>query len=80
MIGEYSAEENRKFDQKINRTNAPSMTQEILMSVMIRKQFDKALEVFDQIVQKTREIIRLERNVPQQKILKRNFLMNYNRL
>ncbi len=60
VIEEYTADENRKFDQKINRTNAISMTQEILMSVMIRKQFNKALEAFDQIVQKTREIIRRE--------------------
>jgi hypothetical protein len=39
------------------------MTQEILMAVMLRKQFDKALEAFDQIVQKTREIIRPGRSV-----------------
>jgi len=63
VIDEYSADENRKFDQKINRTNALSMTQEILMSVIIRKHFDKALEAFDQIVQKTREIIRPGRSV-----------------
>jgi hypothetical protein len=35
VIEEYSADENRKFDQKINRTNALSVTQEILMAVMI---------------------------------------------
>ena len=80
VIEEYSADENRKFDQKINRTNALSMTQEILMAVMIRKQFDKALEAFDQIVQKTREIIRPGRNVPRNKTLKRNYSMNYKRL
>jgi hypothetical protein len=80
VIEEYSADENRKFDQKINRTNALSMTQEILMAVMIRKQFDKALEAFDQIVQKTREIIRPGRNVPRNKTFKRNYSMNYKRL
>jgi hypothetical protein len=80
VIEEYSADENRKFDQKINRTNALSMTQEILMAVMIRKQFDKALEAFDQIVQKTREIIRPGRSVPRNKTLKRNYSMNYKRL
>jgi hypothetical protein len=60
--------------------NALSMTQEILMAVMIRKQFDKALEAFDQIVQKTREIIRPGRSVPRHKIPKRNYSMNYKRL
>ena len=80
VIDEYSADENRKFDQKINRTNALSMTQEILMSVIIRKHFDKALEAFDQIVQKTREIIRPGRSVPRSKTLKQNYPMNYKRL
>jgi len=41
VVEEYKADEQRKFDQKINRTNALSMTQEILMSVLIQKQFYK---------------------------------------
>ena len=40
---EYKADENRKFDQKINRTNAVSMTQHILIAVFLRKQFKKAI-------------------------------------
>ena len=80
VVEEYKADQKRKFDQKINRTNALSMTQEILMAVMIRKQFDKALEAFDQIVQKTREIIRPGRSVPRKKMPKRSYSMTYKRL
>jgi len=80
VVEEYKADEQRKFDQKINRTNAISMTQEVLMAVLIRKQINKAIEAFDQIVYKTREIIRPGRNVPRHKIPKRNYSMNYKRL
>ena len=80
VVEEYKADQKRKFDQKINRTNALSMTQEILLAVMIRKQFEKALEAFDQIVQKTREIIRPGRSVPRKKTPKRSYSMNYKRL
>lgn len=58
VIEEYKADQERKYDQKINRTNAISMTQEILISVFFRKQFTKALQAFDQVVEKTREIVR----------------------
>lgn len=74
---EYKADQQRKFDQKINRTNALSMTQEIMIAVMIRKQFDKAIEAFDNIVEKTREIIRPGRSFPRNKKPKRTYSMNY---
>jgi hypothetical protein len=32
VVEEYKANENRKFDQKINRTNAVFMTQDILIA------------------------------------------------
>lgn len=57
VIEEYKSDENRKYDQKINRTNAISMTQDIMIAVFIRKQFTKALQAFDKIVSETREII-----------------------
>jgi len=34
---EYKAGENRKHDQKINRTNAISMTFDILIPIFVRK-------------------------------------------
>ena len=77
VTAEYKADQQRKFDQKINRTNALSMTQEIMIAVMIRKQFDKAMEAFDNIVEKTREIIRPGRSFPRNKKTKRTYSMNY---
>ena len=80
VIQEYKADQNRKHSQKINRTNAISMTQEIIIGVLIRKQFSKALEAFDHIVAQTREIIRPERNIPRNKNPKKLYSMNYKRL
>lgn len=80
VVEEYKADQDRKHDQKINRTNALSMTQDILIGVFIRKQFTKALQAFDNIVENTREIIRPERSVPRNKRTKKPYSMNYKRL
>jgi tetratricopeptide (TPR) repeat protein len=74
---EYKADEHRKYDQKINRTNAISTTQEILIATFIRRQFEKAMQAFDEIVEKTREIIRPGRSEPRNKKTKRLHYMNY---
>jgi hypothetical protein len=80
VVEEYKADQNRKFDQKINRTNAVSMTQDILIAVLLRKQFEKALNAFDKIVEETREIIRPGRSSPRKKRPKQLYCMNYRRL
>ncbi len=80
VTNEYKADKERVHDQKINRTNALSMTQDILISVMIKKQYKKALEAFDDIVEKTREIIRPGRKVSRKIKQKRPYSMNYKRL
>jgi len=80
VVEEYKADQNRKFDQKINRTNAISMTQDILIAVFLRRQFDKALNAFDKIVAETREIIRPGRSNPRNKKQKQLYSMNYKRL
>jgi len=77
VVKEYKADQNRKFDQKINRTNALSMTQNILIAVFIRKQFEKAISAFDKIVADTREIIRPGRSNPRKKKPKQLYSMNY---
>ena len=79
---EYSKENNPeiKHDQKINRTNAISMTQEILIGIFIRKQIKKAFVAFDKIVESTREIIRPNRNVKRKHRPKKLYSMNYKRL
>lgn len=80
VIAEYEADENRKHSQKINRTNALSMTQNIMVGVMIKNQFEKAIEAFDKIVESTREIIRPGRSFERNKRPKKPYSMNYKRL
>lgn len=80
VLNEYKADQNRKHDQKINRTNAISMTQDIMIAVLIRKQFALALSAFDLIVAGTREIIRPGRNNPRVMKPKKPYSMNYKRL
>jgi len=80
VIAEYKADENRKHDQKINRTNAVSMTLDILIPVFVRKKYREALNAFDLLVSGTREIIRPNRNVPRNKKPKKPYAMNYKRL
>lgn len=77
---EYKSDENRKHDQKINRTNAISMTLDILIPLFVRKQYKDALKAFDQIVSETREIIRPGRVVPRKHRQKKPYTMNYKRL
>jgi len=80
VTNEYKADQERKYDQKINRTNALAMIQEILIGVMIKNQCKKALQAFDCIVEKTREIIRPGRSEPRNMKPKRPYSMNYKRL
>lgn len=74
---EYHADGNRKHSQKINRTQALSMTQNMLLSVIIKKIIQKALDAFDLIVAKTREIIRPKRTQKRSNRQKKPFHMNY---
>jgi Transposase DDE domain len=80
VIKEYKADEERKFSQKINRTAAIDMTQKILIGVFIKKQFKKAIKAFDEIIYRTRELIRPNRSVPRKHGPKKNYSMNYKRL
>ena len=77
---EYKANEMRKYDQKINRTNAIAMTKDILIAVFIKKDYQPAMCAFDKIVEKTREIIRPERTNERKHRSKRLYSMNYKRL
>lgn len=77
---EYKADEKRKYDQKINRTNAVAMTKDILIAAFIRREYQKALDAFDKVVSKTREIIRPGRSNPRNHRPKKLYSMNYKRL
>jgi hypothetical protein len=77
---EYKADASRKHGQKMNRTNALSMTQDILVATFIRQQFEKAIQAFDDVVQKTREVIRPGRHIERKMKQKKRFSMNYKKL
>lgn len=74
---EFKKDENRENDQKINRTNALSMLNSILIPVFIKKKFKKAIKAFDEIVFNTRELIRPGRQNPRNHKPKRDFHQNY---
>jgi len=76
----YKAGKDRKYDQKINRTNALSTTMDMLVPNFIRKEYRAALQAFDQLVEKTREIVRPGRSNPRSKKPKKPYSMNYKRL
>jgi hypothetical protein len=67
----------RKYPQKTNRTSAISMTHEFIFGAIIRKQFQKAIEAFDALVEKTREIVRPGRKNERKHRSKRPYHMNY---
>lgn len=77
---EYKADEQRKFDQKINRTNALAMTQDMIVGLFVRKQYRNAINAFDSIVQRTRELIRPGRSLKRKTRPKKPYSMNYKRL
>jgi hypothetical protein len=52
----------------------------MLIGLFIRKQYKKAIDAFDDIVGKTREIIRPGRKVPRRTNPKKPYSMNYKRL
>lgn len=80
VIKEYQADQNRKYDQKINRTNALATTMDMLVPTFIRKEYRAALQAFDILVEKTREIVRPGRSNPRNKKPKKPYSMNYKRL
>lgn len=74
---EYKADKNRKYDQKINRTNSIAITRNILVGMFLKKQFKKALMSFDNIVYNTREVIRPGRKNERKHRQKKRYSMNY---
>jgi hypothetical protein len=77
---EFKADENRKHQQKINRTSAISLLQSLFIPIFLKKKFKKAIKAFDIIVYKTREIIRPNRKNPRNHKPKKLYNMVYKRL
>jgi len=74
---EFKADQTRQYDQQINRTNAIATTSEVFIGLFLREIPHKALEAFDQLVYKTREIIRPNRSEPRKHRQKKPYSMNY---
>jgi hypothetical protein len=74
---EFKADETRQYDQQINRTNAIATTSDVFIGLFLRKIPQKALKAFDEIVYKTREIIRPNRTEPRKHKQKKPYSMNY---
>lgn len=79
-VRKETAEEKTKHKLKINRTAALSMTSNIVIALFLKKTVPQAFKAFDDIVQKTLEIIRPNRKFPRKKKLKRPYHTNYKRL
>lgn len=77
---EFVADRERKHAQQINRTQALATTKELLISLFLKGEFQKAIRCFDEMVYKTREIVRPDRKVERKMKPKRPFRMNYKQL
>lgn len=70
----------RKYARKVNRTNALSMTKELVRSLFVKKIIKPALDALDKILKSTTEIIRPNRTNPRKKTQKKPPSMNYKQL
>jgi hypothetical protein len=68
---------NRKHSQKINRTSAFALLQNISIGLFIKRMVKKAIEAFDKITSKTKEIIRPGRKFERKKLTKKIYHMNW---
>lgn len=77
VIAEHQADSKRKHPQKINRTNALACFMDMLVPMFLKKKYEQVLNAFDEIIYKTREVIRPNRSEPRPKRPKRPYNMNY---
>ncbi len=77
---EFKADKDRKYAQKINKTNALAALMDYAVPIFLKNKARNALEAFDEIVYKTRELIRPNRKVPRPKKPKKQYHMNYKRI
>ena len=80
VIAEYQADQNRKHAQKINRTQALRATYELMIPMFVKKQFQRAILYFDELVFKTTEIIRPNRKLPRKHRTPKKHYMAYKKL
>lgn len=70
----------RKYEKKLNHTSALGMFYDIAIGIFIKKDFEKALEAFDELMTKTCEIIRPGRTNPRKHKNKKVYYMNKRKL
>ena len=74
---ECEAENTRRYTQKINKTHAVATLRDLLIAMFLKGKFQKALAAFDDLVYKTKEIIRPGRSNPRNHRHKNKHHMNY---
>jgi hypothetical protein len=74
---EYQADNDRKFQQQINKTNALATVMDMSIPMFLKRKFQESLDAFDELVFNTREIVRPGRKVPRPKKTKKTHNMNY---
>lgn len=77
VLAEYKADKDRKHGQKINRTNAVATVMDMAIPMFLKRKFRESLEAFDDVVYKTRELVRPGRSEPRPKRQKKPHHMNY---
>ncbi len=50
VLAEYKAEKDRKFQQKINRTNALATVMDMSIPMFLKRKFQESLDAFDELV------------------------------
>jgi hypothetical protein len=73
---EYNESKN-KYSQQINRTNALAMFKNISIGLLLKGNIKNAIQAFDDVVLKTREIVRPGRKNERKKRPKKLHYMNY---
>jgi hypothetical protein len=77
---EFKAGGTRKRGQKINWTNALSVTKNLLVGIFCKKQVEQSLDRLDDLVYKTREVVRIGRHAQRKPRPKRQYYLNYKAL
>lgn len=77
---EFKADQDRKHPQKINRTHALASLSDLLIPIFLKRKVVHAPAFFDDLVYKTREIVRAKRSSPRKHRPKKQHYMNYKTL
>jgi hypothetical protein len=80
VVSEFQVDQKRKHAQKINRTHALRATYELIVPALIKQKFSKLIHYFDDLLYRTREIIRPNRKHPRNHRTQKKYYMTYKKL